>query len=108
MRQSEIPEGFIDRDLRNSQYIAKKSREILEQIVKVVNTTTGSVTDRLREDWQLVDVMKELNWDKYSALDRVEFFEDKDGRRIGCIKDWTKRNDHRHHGYHTVAQDEVE
>lgn len=97
MRQSEIPEGFIDRDLRNSQYIAKKSREILEQIVKVVNTTTGSVTHRLREDWQLVDVMKELNWDKYDKCGQTECYTNRDGNVIKKIKDWTKRNDHRHH-----------
>lgn len=97
MPQSEIPDGFIDRDLRNSQYIAKKSREILEQIVKVVNTTTGSVTDRLREDWQLVDVMKELNWDKYDKCGQTECYTNRDGNVIRKIKDWTKRNDHRHH-----------
>lgn len=97
IRQSEIPEGFIDRDLRNSQYIAKKSREILEQIVKVVNTTTGSVTDRLREDWQLIDVMKELNWDKYDKCGQTECYTNRDGNVIKKIKDWTKRNDHRHH-----------
>ncbi len=97
MRQSEIPDGFIDRDLRNSQYIAKKSKEILEQIVKVVNTTTGSVTDRLREDWQLVDVMKELNWDKYDKCGQTETYTHRDGNVIRKIKDWTKRNDHRHH-----------
>ena len=97
MRQDEIPDGFIDRDLRDSQYIAKKSREILEQIVKVVNTTTGSVTDRLREDWQLVDVMKELNWDKYDKCGLTEYHENRDGNKTPKIKDWTKRNDHRHH-----------
>jgi CRISPR-associated endonuclease Csn1 len=97
MRENEIPDGFIDRDLRNSQYISKKSREILEQIVKVVNTTTGSVTDRLREDWQLVDVMKELNWDKYDKCGQTECYTNRDGNVIRKIKDWTKRNDHRHH-----------
>lgn len=97
MRENEIPDGFIDRDLRNSQYISKKSREILEQIVKVVNTTTGSVTDRLREDWQLVDVMKELNWNKYDKCGQTESYTNRDGNVIRKIKDWTKRNDHRHH-----------
>ena len=97
MSESEIPSDFIERDLRNTQYIAKKSLAMLSEICRRVVATTGSVTDKLREDWQLVDVMKELNWDKYCALGRVEYFEDKDGRRIGRIKDWTKRNDHRHH-----------
>lgn len=97
MSESEIPSGFIERDLRNTQYIAKKAMAMLNEICRRVVATTGSVTDKLREDWQLVDMMKELNWHKYEAIGAVEYFEDKDGRRIGRIKDWTKRNDHRHH-----------
>lgn len=97
MREADIPSGFINRDLRDSQYIAKKAREILEEIVRFVVPTTGSITDRLREDWQLVDVMQELNWDKYNRLGMTEIIEGRDGQRIRRIKDWTKRNDHRHH-----------
>ena len=55
------------------------------------------MTSRLREDWQLVDVMKELNFEKYQKLGLAEVIEDRDGRKIKRIKDWTKRNDHRHH-----------
>ena len=97
MKEADIPEGFINRDLRDSQYIARKAREILESMVRVVVPTTGAVTDRLRDDWQLVDIMKELNWDKYDKLGLTETFKDHDGRQIKRIKDWTKRNDHRHH-----------
>lgn len=97
MREQDIPKDFIKRDLRNSQYIACKACEILESMVRTVVATTGSVTDRLREDWQLVDVMKELNWDKYDRLGLTETITDHDGRQIRRIKDWTKRNDHRHH-----------
>ena len=97
MTEQDIPDGFIERDLRNTQYIAKKALSMLNEISHRVITTSGSVTDKLREDWQLVDVMKELNWEKYKALGLVEYFEDRDGRQIGRIKDWTKRNDHRHH-----------
>lgn len=95
--EKEIPSGFIERDLRDSQYIAKKAREILEEIVKIVVPTTGSVTDRLRKDWQLVDIMQELNWNKYDQLGMTEMIVGRDGQRIRRIKDWTKRNDHRHH-----------
>ena len=95
--EKDIPSGFINRDLRDSQYIAKKAKEMLEDVVGQVVTTTGTVTDRLREDWQLVDVMKELNWEKYDMLGLTETYKDKDGRTIRKIKDWTKRNDHRHH-----------
>ena len=97
MREEDIPQGFIERDLRDTQYISRKAKEMLEEIVPFVVSTTGSITDRLREDWQLVDVMRELNWDKYDKLGMTYYVNDSDGRRIPKIKDWTKRNDHRHH-----------
>ena len=95
--EKDIPKNFIERDLRNTQYIVKRALAMLNEICRRVVATTGSITDQLRNDWQLVDVMKELNWDKYKALGLVEYHEDRDGRKIGRIKDWTKRNDHRHH-----------
>lgn len=97
MKEADIPSGFINRDLRDSQYIAKKAREILEELVRFVVPTTGSITDRLREDWQLVDIMQELNWNKYDQLGMTEMIVGRDGQHIRRIKDWTKRNDHRHH-----------
>ena len=97
MTEREIPDGFIERDLRNTQYIAKKALAMLNQICRRVVATTGAVTDQLRQDWELVDVLKELNWSKYEAVGNVEYHTDHDGRCIGRIKDWTKRNDHRHH-----------
>ncbi len=97
MTESEIPSDFIERDLRNTQYIAKKAQEMLREVSRRVVATTGQITAQLREDWQLVDVMKELNWDKYEALGMVEYHCNRDGKMIGRIKDWSKRNDHRHH-----------
>ena len=97
MQGSEIPDNFIERDLRDTQYIAKKAKEILEELVKDVISTSGMVTDRLRQDWHLIDVMQELNWDKYNKLGLTEVIENREGHKIKRIKDWTKRNDHRHH-----------
>jgi CRISPR-associated endonuclease Csn1 len=97
MKGTEIPEGFIDRDIRDTQYIAKKAKSILLDLVKTVVSTSGTITDRLREDWQLIDVMQELNWDKYNKLGLTEIIENREGHKIRRIKDWTKRNDHRHH-----------
>ena len=97
MAESEIPEDFIARDLRETQYIAKKAKEMLEESVKTVVSTSGAITERLREDWQLVNVMQELNWDKYDALGQTEVIERRLGQKVHKIKDWSKRNDHRHH-----------
>ncbi|MBR2637944.1 MAG: type II CRISPR RNA-guided endonuclease Cas9 [Bacteroidaceae bacterium] len=92
-----IPDDFINRDLRDTQYIARKACEILEQIVPHVVSTTGKITDRLREDWQLIDTMQELNWDKYGRQGLIQTVTNREGQEIKKIKDWTKRNDHRHH-----------
>nr|AME16470.1 CRISPR-associated protein Cas9 [uncultured bacterium] len=97
MQDKDIPDGFIERDIRDTQYIAKYAKTLLGDLVKFVVSTSGSVTERLREDWQLVDVMKELNWEKYMQLGLTEEFTNEEGHRIRKIKDWTKRNDHRHH-----------
>ncbi|MBO7580810.1 MAG: type II CRISPR RNA-guided endonuclease Cas9 [Bacteroidaceae bacterium] len=87
MSVDDIPSNILKRELNDTQYIARKAREILEQIVRIVVPTTGKITKRLREDWQLVNVMQELNYPKYEKLGLAETFE----------KEWTKRNDHRHH-----------
>lgn len=96
-QESEIGDGFIDRDLRDSQYIAKKARNLLYEICRVVTPTTGSVTARLREDWDLINIMQELNFEKFKALGLIEKVEKKDGSFKERIVDWSKRNDHRHH-----------
>lgn len=93
----DIKEGFIERDLRNSQYIAKKARNMLLEAFKTVTPTTGMITDKLREDWGVINVMKELNMPKYRALGLIEIEERKNNKTVEKIKEWTKRNDHRHH-----------
>lgn len=97
LSQSKLPEGFIERDLRNSQYIAKKAKQMLFDVFKEVIATSGSITSKLREDWDLINVMKELNMPKYEALGLTEIQVRKNNKEVKVIKDWSKRNDHRHH-----------
>lgn len=97
MKEDELPDGFIERDLRTTQYISKKALEILHEAIREVTPTTGKITNLLREDWQLVDVLKELNWEKYKKLGLTEEFTNPAGHTVRRIKDWSKRNDHRHH-----------
>lgn len=94
MSEKDIPEGFINRELKDSQYIAKKSREMLEDLVPFVVPTTGSITARLRQDWQLVNVLQELTRSKYEKMG----FSQEDFEQL-----WTKRNDHRHHAMDALA-----
>lgn len=96
-RITEIGDGFIERDLRESQYIAKKAKNMLYTICRSVVSTSGEVTARLREDWGLINVMQEINMPKFRALGLTEMVEKKDGQQKERITDWSKRNDHRHH-----------
>lgn len=102
-RACDIPGDFLHRDLSDSQYIARKASEILTRVCRVIVTTNGSITDRLRQDWQLVDVLKELNLPKYRKLGLVETYENSEHKKIEQIKDWTKRNDHRHHAMDAIT-----
>jgi len=96
-RENEIGDGFIDRDLRDSQYIAKKAKTMLFEITRSIVSTTGNITARLREDWDLINIMQELNFEKFKQLGLTEMIEKKDGSFKERIVDWNKRNDHRHH-----------
>ena len=95
--QLEEQTGFIARDIRETQYITKKAKELLEKLVRKVVPTTGKITDRLREDWGLIDVLKEINLPKYRALGLTKVVENRHGQKKEIILNWTKRNDHRHH-----------
>ena len=96
MEEKDIPSDFLERDLTMSQYIAKKAMEILESYARIVVPTTGSITAKLRSDWQLVDVMKELNIPKYAELG-MTYVQSHGDNNTTRIENWTKRSDHRHH-----------
>lgn len=97
MKQTEIPEDFIQRDLCETRYITRQATTMLEKVIRTVVATTGSITDRLREEWQLIDIMKELNIPIYDKLGLVRRDTNHDGHTVLRIEDWTKRSDNRHH-----------
>ena len=102
---ADIPANPLDRDLGLTRYITKKTVELLEPVTRKVLVTTGSVTSRLREDWRLVDVLKEIVQEKYHAMGLTEKSQDKDGQTVERIREdvWTKRNDHRNHAMDAIA-----
>jgi len=102
MSEDKILDNFIDRQLRESQYIAKKAREILQTICHNVWSTSGTVTAELRHLWGWDDVTMNLQMPKYKELGLTEIKEweselGKNKHSKEVIKDWTKRDDHRHH-----------
>lgn len=102
MSKDQIPKDFIDRQLRESQYIARKAREILQTVCSAVWSTSGTVTAELRHLWGWDDVTMNLQMPKYKELGLTELVEwesdhGKQKHIKEVIKDWTKRDDHRHH-----------
>lgn len=108
----EIPDDFINRQLKDSQYIAKRVIEELGRIVgnENVKSTTGQVTDYLKEIWGVAELMRRL------IKPRFEYLQDKfgieglvkeddvynrnnepTGKKRTIIKGFSKRFDHRHH-----------
>lgn len=100
MKAEDLPTDFIERQLRESQYIAKKAKEMLQSVCYNVHSTSGSITDFIRHTWGWDEVLHSLNFERYKAAGLTILVErDVDGRNIEVerIKDWTKRMDHRHH-----------
>lgn len=88
MSGTEIPSDFINRQLNETRFISKEATKLLKQVCHNVHTTTGMVTDFLRNEWGYNEVLQQLNWEKYDKAGKT-----KDGK----IQDWSKRDDHRHH-----------
>lgn len=103
MKSTEIPEDFIDRQLRESQYIAREITTRLNSVCRVVVSTTGSVTDYLRHEWGLNTILEELNLEKYRKMGKTYIDKDHTGNSVERISDWTKREDHRHHAIDAIV-----
>ncbi len=100
MSRDKIPQDFINRQLRESQYISRKARQILQKICYTVNTTTGSVTEYLRRIWGYDDILVNLHLPIYREHNLTKTINEEIDGQIHSkeiIPDWTKRNDHRNH-----------
>ncbi|MCF0217369.1 MAG: HNH endonuclease, partial [Fibrobacteraceae bacterium] len=100
MKREDIPNDFIDRQLRQTQYISKKSMEMLKQVCRNVYATSGSVTDFIRHTWGYDEILHKLNFERYKQgglTENKEFEHKGQAHSEERIKDWSKRLDHRHH-----------
>lgn len=97
MGNENVPDDFIERQLRESQYIVKHAFTLLTEVCRNVTSTTGIITAHLRNEWGLAHIMQELNLERYQSLGRVKYRELQSGKRLPVIDDWSKRDDHRHH-----------
>lgn len=97
---NKIPDDFINRQLRETQYITRKAREILQSICHNVWVTSGSVTSELRYLWGWDTVIENLRLPQFRNLGLTKVEEINDGNskiKKEKIIGWSKREDHRHH-----------
>ena len=117
--RKEIPEDPINRTLKETQYINKKLKEKLGELVgdKKVWITSGAVTDILRERWHLNNkVFRELVRPRFENFNTGEKKEKSslvywtkqynpktnNEEEIEMFAGYSKRIDHRHHALDAV------
>lgn len=123
----DIPDGFIERQLNDSRYIARKTIEILSKMVREENeteatsknviVTNGSITDRLKKDWGLNDVWNDIVAPRFERLNQLTGTNDygqwvnQGGKRyfqinvpIAIAQGFSKKRiDHRHHAMDAIV-----
>ena len=77
----EIPDSFIERQLNDSRYIARKTISILSRLVREENeaeatsknviVTTGTITDKLKKEWGINDVWNDMIAPRFQRLNEL-------------------------------------
>lgn len=123
----EIPDGFIQRQLNDSRFIARKALEIFSHLVREENEqeavsknvipTNGNITTRLKTDWGMNDVWNDIvaprfeRLNKNSKSDEFGSWVNKDGKRyfqtdipLKMSRNFSKKRiDHRHHAMDAIV-----
>lgn len=125
LMSEEIPEGFINRQMNDSRYIAKYVKGLLSNIVreegeqeptsKNLLPVSGAITSKLKQDWGLNDKWNDLVAPRFKRLNELTKSEDfgyfdksinafrcnvPDDLKRGFSK---KRIDHRHHALDAIV-----
>nr|WP_314438285.1 type II CRISPR RNA-guided endonuclease Cas9 [uncultured Porphyromonas sp.] len=96
MTLADIPEDFLERHLRLTQYISREAQSILAKGIRYVRASEGTVTATLRRLWGYDEILKRLNFEIYKSRGETETVS-VGGVATERLANWSKRNDHRHH-----------
>lgn len=99
-RKEDIPKDFINRQLQETRYIARKAKQVLGKVCREVNSTTGNITEKLRKLWGWEEVLMNIALPKYreQGLTReITIGHNGSSQTKEIIPGWSKRDDHRHH-----------
>lgn len=102
----DIPTDFLNRQRQDTSYIVREATKILRTIAPLVTTVPGTLTNYLRREWKLDRILEELNHPKYKEAGLIEerAIKTSDGgsKMIPYVKDWSKREDQRHHALDAI------
>lgn len=126
---TDIPDGFIERQLNDSRYISKLIKGLLSNIVRAkigegeyeqeavsknLISCTGGVTDRLKKDWGMDDVWNRIVFPRFERLNKLTGSDNfttvnRQGHPIPNMplelqKGFNKKRiDHRHHAMDAIV-----
>jgi CRISPR-associated endonuclease Csn1 len=126
---TDIPDGFIERQLNDSRYISKFIKGLLSNIVRAkigegeyeqeavsknLISCTGGVTDRLKKDWGMDDVWNRIVFPRFERLNKLTGSDNfttvnRQGHPIPDMplelqKGFNKKRiDHRHHAMDAIV-----
>lgn len=98
--KEDIPTDFLERDMRLTQYIARKACDVLREGIRDVWASSGTVTAYFRHQWGYDRIIHDLNIPMYAKAGMVtteEYLYKGQVMKRDVIQDWNKRKDHRHH-----------
>lgn len=126
--RTELPTGFNNRQMNDTRYISVLVKGLLSNIVrgeekdnaacsKNIVVCTGTVTDRLKQDWGMNDKWNEIILPRFEALDKTVDSPDRDKRFVtesnghliptvptDMLKGFNKKRiDHRHHAMDAIV-----
>lgn len=105
-RKEDIPEDFINRQLQETRYIARKAKQILSKVCREVTSTSGNITERLRKLWGWEDVLQNIaipTFKKQGLTEEITIGLNGSSITKEIIPGWSKRDDHRHHAIDALA-----
>jgi CRISPR-associated endonuclease Csn1 len=94
---------FLQRQLKDTQYIAKKAREILFDVSHTVRSSAGMITSLLRHEWGWDDAIHDTRVEQFGKIEGYLKKVTRNGREKVRIADWDKRKDHRHHALDAIT-----
>ena len=100
MAVEKIPEDFINRQLQETRFISREVRKLLSMVCRNVYATSGTVTSKLVHLWGWDEVSTKLQIEKYRNVglaEEIEYVSNGQSHKKEIIKNWNKREDHRHH-----------